>query len=122
MKADRSVSLILELLDQMFSGSRSNLPRYSSFEGARNIVLRELGRHQKIDQESIYRLSDAVITLDTRLIRKEFEDNLPGLLEKCLEFYLSRSDVRNSLGYTSFVQPNSNLPYWVGQNAELPNS
>jgi hypothetical protein len=119
LKADRRTDLILELLDQLFSDPEANLPLFSRIAGSHLLVLGEVGSHQELDNRSVDRLLDAVRTLDTRLIRKEFENNLPGLLEKCLEFYLSRGDVRNSLGYTRFAQPNPDLPYWVGPNEEL---
>jgi hypothetical protein len=104
---------LIDILDCLLVvGAGSSRIVFSDIETSKEFLNRNLSSFPRLSLGQLTELQAQTKLLDSLEIRKKFEEHVPGLLEKCIEFYLSRSEIRSALGYGAFALPNFELPEW----------
>jgi hypothetical protein len=89
------------------------LPDFLALPGVADFLQMKL-RELPLPAEKLNELAKLVDEDQTTSITAFFKAELPNFLEACVDFYFSRTMVRDALGFQSFPSGSEELTPWAG--------
>lgn len=111
---DNRTRIIGRAVDLVLHQNSSPLPKFSSLKGSSELLASLICMTRSLEGHQLIYLDRLIQEGDIQRLLEFLEDNIPTLIENCIDFYFSRTAVRVALSFQPFPVERDRLAKWEG--------